>query len=128
MKKIFFAAAVSLVTVFCVSATVFNNSSSDETTSVSQSNAEIEYSISETINGSMPLARFTTIYNLLPADIQKAMRESYKSISAKKKSQFYYCGVLVKHYNDTWEFHHSGCSIIVRNASEEELDEIFEIM
>ena len=125
MKKIFFAVAVSLVTVFCVSATVIDNSNSNETASVSQSDAKIEYSISDTIKGSMPLTRFETIYNLLPDDIQKAMRDSYNSISAKKKSQFYYCGVLVKHNNDTWEFHHSGCSVIVRNASPEELNEIF---
>ena len=120
MKKIIFAALLALTTVICVSATTASNSETSNS-----SNATVEYVIPNIISGSIQLDQFKKIYALMPQNIKEQAEIAYNDIVSKDKSDFHYAGVRVKHTETTWEFHYNGAKIIVRNATRDELNEIF---
>lgn len=127
MKKIFFAAIISLVTVLCVSATV------------ADSNADATYSSSVTavVAGMDEGIDFDTktlvaIYNLMPQKIKDLCMASYKDIAPrieKSGKGFTYEGVAitpVKTANGTdLKFSCGGHTVLVKNYTKAEFDRIF---
>ena len=110
MKKIFFAAIISLVTVLCVSATV------------ADSNADDNYSSSITAN----------VAGMMPQKIKDLCVESYKDIAPrieKSGKGFTYEGVAItpiKTANGTdLKFSCGGHSVLVHNYTKAEFDRIF---
>lgn len=128
MKKIFFAAIISLVTVLCVSATVADVNSADNYSS----------SVTATIAGVAEDVDFDTktlvvIYNLMPQKVKDLCISSYKDIAPRIEMSgsngFTYEGVkivLVKTINGTdLKFSCNGHSIVVKNYTKAEFDAIF---
>lgn len=130
MRKIFFAAIISLVTVICVSATI------------AEVNAADNYSSSVTANiaGVASDVDFDTrtlviIYNMMPQNLKNLCIASYKDIAPKiEKSgskSFTYQGVritpIVSEEGTDLKFTFSGHSILVENYSKAEFDAIFGI-
>lgn len=130
MRKIFFAAIISLVTVICVSATI------------AEVNAADNYSSSVTANiaGVAGDVDFDTrtlviIYNMMPQNLKDLCIASYKDIAPKiEKSgskSFTYQGVritpIVSEEGTDLKFTFSGHSILVENYSKAEFDAIFGI-
>jgi hypothetical protein len=64
---------------------------------------------------------------LLPSEIQVKANQAYADITrkAETQSQFTYAGVKVKRTSTTWEFYYKGASIIVRNATNKDLFDLF---
>lgn len=122
MKKFLITAFIALTTVVCVSATVANLP-----TSTNNPNAVVEYNIPGITSGSMQLSHFEKIYCLMPYDIQEKSVMAFNEIIVSKKSEFTYCGVKVKHTGNTWEFYYGGSSVIVRNATDSDLRNIFHL-
>lgn len=120
MKKFFITALVALTAVICISAAKASNPEYQ-----SNSNATVEYVIPGITSGSMKLQHFHMIFDLLPYDIQKMSVEAFRDIVDSSRSEFVYGGVKVKHYGNTWEFHYSGSSVVVKDASLSELTQIF---
>ena len=128
MKKIFFAAIISLVTVLCVSATVADVNSADNYSS----------SVTATIAGVAEDVDFDTktlvvIYNLMPQKVKDLCISSYKDIAPRIEMSgsngFTYEGVKivpVKTTNGTdLKFSCNGYSIVVKNYTKAEFDAIF---
>mgnify|MGYP003288128412 CR=1 FL=1 len=130
MRKIFFAAIISLVTVICVSSTI------------AEVNAADNYSSSVTANiaGVAGDVDFDTrtlviIYNMMPQNLKDLCIASYKDIAPKiEKSgskSFTYQGVritpIVSEEGTDLKFTFSGHSILVENYSKAEFDAIFGI-
>ena len=130
MRKIFFAAIISLVTVICVSATI------------AEVNAADNYSSSVTANiaGVAGDVDFDTrtlviIYNMMPQNLKDLCIASYKDIAPKiEKSgskSFTYQGVritpIVSEEGTDLKFTFSGRSILVEKYSKAEFDAIFGI-
>ena len=127
MKKIFFAAIISLVTVLCVSATV------------ADSNADAAYlaSVTATVAGMDEGIDFDTktlvvIYNLMPQKVKDLCVASYKDIAPrieKTRKSFTYEGVVITPIgtaNGTdLKFSCGGHSIVVKNYTKAEFDRIF---
>ena len=120
MKKFLITAFIALTTVICVSATVANIPVATD-----NPNATVEYNIPNITSGSMQLSHFEKIYYLMPSDIQNKSLMAFNDIINKNKSEFVYCGVKVKHTENTWEFYYQGASVIVRNATDADLLKIF---
>ena len=127
MKKIFFAAIISLVTVFCVSATVADTDSVETYSS----------SITATVAGMNEGIDFDTttlvaIYNLMPQKIKDLCISSYKDIAPRIERSgkgFIYEGVTIspiKSANGTdLKFSCGGHSVLVKNYTKAEFDRIF---
>lgn len=127
MKKIFFAAIISLVTVLCVSATVADSNAGDNysssiTATVAGMNEEIDFD-------TMTLV---AIYNLMPQKIKDLCVESYKDIAPrieKSGKGFTYEGVAItpiRTANSTdLKFSCGGHSVLVKNYTKSEFDRIF---
>lgn len=130
MRKIFFAAIISLVTVICVSATI------------AEINAADNYSSSVTANiaGVAGDVDFDTrtlviIYNMMPQNLKDLCIASYKDIAPKIEKNgsksFTYQGVritpIVSEEGTDLKFTFSGHSILVENYSKAEFDAIFGI-
>lgn len=127
MKKIFFAAIISLVTVFCVSATVADTDSVETYSS----------SITATVAGMNEGIDFDTttlvaIYNLMPQKIKDLCISSYKDIAPRIERSgkgFSYEGVTIspiKSANGTdLKFSCGGHSVLVKNYTKAEFDRIF---
>ena len=126
MKKIFFAATISLVTVFCVSATVANiptdNFSSSVTATIAGSDESIDFDTKTLV----------TIYNLMPQKVKDLCVASYKDIAPRierSDSRFSYQGVAitpVKTSSGTdLKFSCGGHSVLVKSYSKAEFDRIF---
>ena len=64
-----------------------------------ESTAYIEYSVPNMLDGVMSFDNFSTIYNLLPRNIQELFIDTYMNINTREETSFYYNGVLVKHPN-----------------------------
>ena len=127
MKKIIFAAIISLITVLCVSATVANIPADD-----------FSSSITATIAGSDENIDFDTktlvvIYNLMPQKIKDLCASSYKDIAprieASGSNGFTYEGVKIvpiKTASGTnLKFSCQGHSLVVENYTKAEFDKIF---
>ena len=127
MKKIFFAAIVSLVTVLCVSATVADTDSAD---TYSSSVTAIVAGMDEGID--FDTKTLVVIYNLMPQKIKDLCVESYKDIAPrieKSGKGFTYEGVTitpVKTASGTdLRFTFSGHTVLVKNYTKAEFDRIF---
>lgn len=127
MKKIFFAAIISLVSVLCVSATVADHNSADPYSS----------SITATVAGMNEGIDFDTktvvaIYNLMPQKIKDLCISSYEDIAPrieKSGKGFSYEGVTItpiRTANGTdLKFSCQGHSLVVKNYTKAEFDKIF---
>ena len=127
MKKIFFAAILSLVTVLCVSATVADSNSTDTYSS----------SITATVAGMNDGIDFDTktvvaIYNLMPQKIKDLCISSYENIAPrieKSGKGFTYEGVAItpiRTANGTnLKFSCGGHTVLVKNYTKAEFDRIF---
>ena len=127
MKKIFFAAIISLVTVLCVSATVADsnagdNYSSSVTATVAGMNEEIDFDTKTLV----------VIYNLMPQKIKDLCVASYKDIAPrieKSDKGFTYEGVAItpiRTANSTdLKFSCGGHTVLVKNYTKDEFDRIF---
>ena len=128
MKKIFFAAMISLVTVLCVSATVAEISSDDIYSS----------SVTATVAGMDEGIDFDTktlvvIYNLMPQKIKDLCVSSYEDIAPRIEKSgsngFTYEGVKIvplKTASGTnLKFSCQGHSLVVKNYTKAEFDRIF---
>lgn len=130
MRKIFFAAILSLVTVLCVSATVAE---------ISNANS-IDYasSVTATIAGDGEAIDFETkslvvIYNLMPQKVKDMCTASYKDIAPRieKSKPFTYQGVritpIVTENGTDLKFCCNGHTVVVENYTKAEFNAIFGI-
>ena len=130
MRKIFFAAILSLVTVICVSATMaeINNANSIDYAS----------SVTATIAGDSEDIDFDTktlvvIYNLMPQRIKDLCSASYKDIAPRieKSKPFTYQGIritpVVTEGGIDLKFSCNGYTVLVENYTRAEFDAIFGI-
>ena len=128
MRKIFFAAILSLVTVLCVSATVAEIKNADS----------IDYSssVTATIAGDGEEIDFETrtlvvIYNLMPQKVKDLCTASYKDIAPRieKSKPFTYQGVritpIVTEDGTDVKFSCNGYTIVVENYTKAEFDAVF---
>ena len=130
MRKIFFAAIISLVTVLCVSATVAE---------ISNANS-IDYasSVTATIAGDGEAIDFETkslvvIYNLMPQKVKDMCTASYKDIAPRieKSKPFTYQGVritpIITEDGTDLKFSCNGHTVVVEDYKKAEFDAIFGI-
>ena len=127
MKKIFFAAIISLVTVFCVSATVANipadNFSSSVTATIAGSDEGIDFDTKTLV----------TIYNLMPQKVKDLCVASYKDVAPRIEATgtkaFTYQGVTIRPIKTDdgvdLKFTCGGHTIVVENYTRSEFDSIF---
>lgn len=127
MKKIFFAAIISLVTVLCVSATVADSNAGDNYSS----------SVTATVAGMNEGIDFDTktlvvIYNLMPQKIKDLCVASYKDIAPrieKSDKGFTYEGVAITPIRTAnskdLKFSCGGHTVLVKNYTKAEFDRIF---
>lgn len=130
MRKIFFAAILSLVTVLCVSATVAEVTNADS--------MDYASSVTATIAGDCEGIDFETktlvvIYNLMPQKVKDLCVASYKDIAPRieKSKAFTYQGVRITpiqtEEGTDLKFSCNGHTIVVENYSRSEFDAIFGI-
>ena len=128
MKKIFFAAIISLVTVLFVSATVAQINSDDNYSS----------SVTATVAGMNEAIDFDTktlvvIYNLMPQKIKDLCVSSYEDIAPRIEKSgsngFTYEGVKIVPIKTAsgmdLKFSCQGHSLVVKNYTKAEFDKIF---
>lgn len=128
MKKFFFAAIISLVTVLFVSATVAevnaaDNYSSSVTATVAGINEEIDFDTRTLV----------AIYSLMPQKVKELCTASYKEIAPRIEKSgnngFTYEGVKivpVKTANGIdLKFSCQGHSLVVKDYTKSEFDRIF---
>lgn len=127
MKKLFFIAALSLVTVFGVSATIPNSSTTE---SYKSSVAVYVDGLSEEID--FDTATLSTIYNLMPDRVKELCVDSYADISARierSDKSFTYADVKISPINSdgitNLKFSYGGHSVVVENYTKAEFDKIF---
>lgn len=127
MKKIFFAAIISLITVLCVSATVASipagNFSSSVTARIAGSDEGIDFDTKTLV----------TIYNLMPQKVKDLCVASYKDVApridAAGTKAFTYQGVTIRPIKTddgvNLMFTCGGHTIVVENYTRSEFDSIF---
>ena len=128
MKKIFFAAIISLVTVLCVSATVVeinsdHNYSSSVTATIAGMNEGIAFDTKTLV----------VIYNLMPQKIKDLCVSSYEEIAPRIEKSgsngFTYEGVKIVPIKSAsgmdLKFSCQGHSLVVKNYTKAEFDKIF---
>ena len=125
MKKVFFIAALSLVTIFGVSATIATpdeNYASSVTTTIAGLGEEIEFDINTLV----------AIYNLMPERVKELCVDSYADISAsidKSGRGLTYAGVkitpLATDDGTDLQFSYGGHKVVVENYTKAEFDRIF---
>ena len=127
MKKIFFAAIISLVTVLCVSATVASIPAGNFTSSVTAIIAGSDESID------FDTKTLVTIYNLMPQKVKDLCVASYKDIAPRIEAAgtkgFTYQGVAIRPIKTDdgidLRFSYDGHTIVVENYTRSEFDSIF---
>lgn len=130
MRKIFFAAILSLVTVLCVSATVAEVTNADS--------MDYASSVTATIAGDCEGIDFETktlvvIYNLMPQKVKDLCVASYKDIAPRveKSKAFTYQSVRITpiqtEEGTDLKFSCNGHTVVVENYSRSEFDAIFGI-
>ena len=128
MRKIIFAAILSLVTVLCVSATV---AEIDNANSIDYAS-----SVTATIAGDGEGIDFETktlvvIYNLMPQRVKDLCTASYKDIAPRieKSRPFTYQGVritpVVTEDGTDLKFTYGGHTVVVENYTRAEFDAVF---
>ena len=127
MKKIFFAAIISLITVLCVSATVASipadNFSSSVTAKIAGSDEGIDFDTKTLV----------TIYNLMPQKVKDLCVASYKDVAPRLEAAgtkaFTYQGVTIRPIKTDdgvdLKFTCGGHTIVVENYTRSEFDSIF---
>ena len=127
MKKIFFAAIISLITVLCVSATVASipadNFSSSVTATIAGSDEGIDFDTKTLV----------TIYNLMPQKVKDLCAASYKDVAPRIEAAgtkaFTYQGVAIRPIKTDdgvdLKFTCGGHTILVENYTRSEFDSIF---
>jgi hypothetical protein len=127
MKKIVFAAIISLITVLCVSATVASipadNFSSSVTATIAGSDEGIDFDTKTLV----------TIYNLMPQKVKDLCVASYKDVApridAAGTKAFTYQGVTIRPIKTDdgvdLKFTCGGHTILVENYTRSEFDSIF---
>ena len=127
MKKIFFAAIISLITVLCVSATVASipadNFSSSVTAKIAGSDEGIDFDTKTLV----------TIYNLMPQKVKDLCVASYKDVAPRIEAAgtkaFTYQGVTIRPIKTDdgvdLKFTCGGHTILVENYTRSEFDSIF---
>ena len=127
MKKIFFAAIISLITVLCVSATVANipadNFSSSVTATIAGSDEGIDFDTKTLV----------TIYNLMPQKVKNLCVSNYEDIAPRIEKSgsngFTYEGVKIVPIKTAsgmdLKFSCQGHSLVVENYTKAEFDKIF---
>lgn len=127
MKKIFFAAIISLITVLCVSATVASipadNFSSSVTATIAGSDEGIDFDTKTLV----------TIYNLMPQKVKDLCVASYKDVAPRIEAAgtkaFTYQGVTIRPIKTddgvNLKFTCGGHTILVENYTRSEFDSIF---
>ena len=127
MKKIFFAAIISLITVLCVSATVANipadNFSSSVTATIAGSDESIDFDTKTLV----------TIYNLMPQKVKDLCVASYRDVAPRIEAAgtktFTYQGVTIRPIKTDdgvdLKFTCGGHTILVENYTRSEFDSIF---
>ena len=128
MKKIFFAAIISLVTIVCVSATVANIPSDNFSSSVTAGIAGLDESID------FETKTLVTIYNLMPQKIKDLCVSSYENIAPrieKSGKGFTYEGVTITPIRTTngtdLKFSYGGHTVLVKNYTKAEFDRVFRL-
>ena len=126
MKKIIFAAIISLIAVLCVSATVANIPADDFSSSITATIAGSDENID------FDTKTLVTIYNLMPQKVKNLCVASYKDIALRIEttgSRFTYQGVTItpiKTSNGTdLKFSYGGHTVVVKNYTKAEFDNIF---
>ena len=126
MKKIFFAAIISLITVLCVSATVASipadNFSSSVTATIAGSDESIDFDTKTLV----------TIYNLMPQKVKDLCVASYKDVAPRIEAAgtkaFTYQGVAIRMIKTDdgvdLKFTCGGHTIVVENYTRSEFDSI----
>ena len=126
MKKIFFAAIISLVTILCVSAKAADittgNYSSTVTATVAGMNEEFDFDTKTLV----------AIYNLMPQRVKVLCIASYKDIASrieKSSKSFTYEGVKITPIRTDrgtdLKFTCGGHTVVVKNYTKAEFDSIF---
>ena len=129
MKKIFFIAILSLVSMFSVAAPATNVTTSTEKSSVIArvSGVEEDYDFDT--------KTLVAIYNLMPQKVKQLCASSYKSIAPRiEKSigkRFVFEGVAITPVKTATginlEFSYGGHSLVVENYTKAEFDKVFEL-
>ena len=127
MKKIFFIAILSLVSMFSVAAPVTETTTSTKKSSVTARISGVEESID------LDTKTLVSIYNLMPQKVKRLCVSSYKSIAPRiEKSigkRFVFEGVTITPIKTAnginLEFSYGGHTLVVENYTKAEFDSIF---
>ena len=127
MKKLLFIAVLSLVSVFCISATVVDYGSEESCTSSSSVSVS---GLGEDIT--FDVSTLTTIYNLMPQRVKDLCVDSYADVSSRIESSnksFTYQGVKITPIKSNGQtnlkFSYGGYSVLVENYTKAKFDAIF---
>ena len=127
MKKIFFIAILSLVSMFSVAAPATDVTTSTEKSSVTARISGVDEDID------FDTKTLVAIYNLMPQKVKKLCASSYKSIAPRiEKSigkRFVFEGVTITPVKTATginlEFSYGGHSLVVENYTKAEFDKVF---
>ena len=127
MKKIFFVAILSLVSMFCVAAPAAEVSASDKKSTVTARISGIDEDFG------FDTKTLATIYSLMPQKVKSLCVSSYKSIAPRIETsvgkRFVYEGVSITPTRTadgvSLKFSYKGHSVIVDNYTKAEFDKIF---
>ena len=127
MKKIFFIAILSLVSMFSVAAPTTDATTTGKKTTVTVKIAGVDEGID------FDTKTLSTIYNLMPQKVKKLCLGSYKSIAPRvEKSvgkRFVYEGVVITPVKTAdginLKFSYGGHTLVVENYTKAEFDRIF---
>ena len=127
MKKIFFIAILSLVSMFSVAAPVTETTTSTKKSSVTARISGVEESID------LDTKTLVSIYNLMPQKVKRLCVSSYRSIAPRiEKSigkRFVFEGVTITPIKTAnginLEFSYGGHTLVVENYTKAEFDRIF---
>lgn len=127
MKKVFFIGALSLLTIFGISATVATPSG-EFNSSVTASLAGLDNPIA------FDTKTLATIYNLMPDEVQSMCRESYADISSRIETtgkSFTYAGVkitpIATDEGTDLKFSYGGHLVLVEEYTKAEFDRVFNL-
>lgn len=127
MKKIFFIATLSLVSMFSVAAPATNVTTSTEKSSVTARISGVEEDFD------FDTKTLVAIYNLMPQKVKQLCASSYKSIAPRiEKSigkRFVFEGVTITPVKTATgidlKFSYRGHTLVVENYTKAEFDKIF---
>ena len=127
MKKIFFIAILSLVSMFSVAAPATNVTTSTEKSSVTARISGVDEDFD------FDTKTLVAIYNLMPQKVKQLCASSYKSIAPRiEKSigkRFVFEGVTITPVKTATginlEFSYGGHSLVVENYTKAEFDKVF---